>query len=440
MMAVFKSIPHLGSFAHYPLSCNIYRAASDHFHRMKPRMVCSSPRIMPSELVYQHQQQIPINGTISGMAPPGNETGYYYIPVANLPWQTSWQELKDHVRTVCSVEHVEINEDSTSGHVVLKGRANFDAAFRLLNGGVFNDRALIADGRNVDNWVLVKHHVNGPTSSPPRYSTISAQQTSFVTTQSPPSYSEWLLTSTGPSYIISPVMESPPYFAPYTMSEYTESATVYTLNPTLPYQSGPYTQQHTQQEYYGNSYPVSPQNHMATAEGRQCYIDSVPTKKRKIIIRQIQPWATESQIRELIRHKAGSESESLLKLDMPLASGQQGGNRGYVIATFGSDGAAEKIVKRLNNYKHDGRVLEVKHTKESTSDHQPSLVSRSSQQHHSHRSHQSHRGRHDEKIRKGTAKDSSHSANTGEKSGLSTPSSASESSVVIAHGSSISHT
>lgn len=87
---------------------------------------------MPSELVYQYKQQTPINGTISGMAPPGNETGYYYIPIANLPWQTSWQELKDHVRIVCSVEHVEINEDSTSGHVILKGRANFDAAFRMV--------------------------------------------------------------------------------------------------------------------------------------------------------------------------------------------------------------------------------------------------------------------------------------------------------------------
>jgi hypothetical protein len=36
----------------------------------------------------------------------------------------------------------------------------------LLNGGIFHDRALIADGRNVDSWVLVKQHVAGPTSSP----------------------------------------------------------------------------------------------------------------------------------------------------------------------------------------------------------------------------------------------------------------------------------
>lgn len=234
-------------------------------------------------------------------------------------------------------------------------------------------------------------------------------------------------------------MDSPPYFASYTMPGYTEAAALYSLNSALQYPSGLYTQQHTQQEYYGNIYTTS-HNNMATPEGRQYYIDTVPTKKRKIIIRQIQPSATESQIRELIRHKAGSESESLMKLDMPLASGQQGGNRGYVIATFGSEGAAEKVVKRLNNYKYDGRVLEVKHTKEGISDHQPSLSSRSSQQRHSLHSHQSHRERHEEKIRKGKAKENSHSAtNPSEKSGLSTTSSSSESSVVIAHGSSVSY-
>lgn len=238
---------------------------------------------------------------------------------------------------------------------------------------------------------------------------------------------------------MTPVMDCPPYFASYTVPEYTEPVALYSLNSALPYPSGLYTQQHTQQEYHGNSYTVS-HNSVATPEGRQHYTDTFPAKKRKIIIRQIQPWATESQIRELIRHKAGSEAESLLKLDMPLASGQQGGNRGYVIATFESEGAAEKAVKRLNNYKYDGRVLEVKHTKDSISNNQPPISSRSNQQRQSHHSHQSHRERHEEKSRKGKAKDSSHSAaDSSQKSGLSTPSCSSESGVIIAHGSSVSY-
>ncbi|KAI0115980.1 hypothetical protein GGR51DRAFT_555854 [Nemania sp. FL0031] len=419
---------------------------------------------MPSELVYQYQQQTPINGTISGMARPGNETGYYYIPIANLPWHTSWQELKDHVRSVCSVEHVEINGDGTGGHVILKGRANFEAAFRLLNGGVFHDRALIADGRNVDNWVLVKRHVDGPISLPQSpmattYTPNSGQQTSFLTGHSS-GYGEWpdvpgspsyMMSpdvSTGPSYMMSPVMDSSSYYAPSTMPEYTDSAALYgvgscalehshaTANLTIPYPSGPgYLQQHTPGDHYGNNYAVS---HISTTT----FVDAAPTKKRKIVIRQLQPWATEPQIWELIRHKVGSDSEKLQKLDMPPAGGQQGGNRGYAIATFESEEAAERVIKILNNYQYDGRVLEVNHTNGGAPDHQSSTGSRSS--HHRH-SHHSHHKRHDEKIKKGKGKENSYSvASSSEKkskssSSLSSSSSSSHSDVVIAHGSSFSH-
>ncbi|KAJ8131889.1 hypothetical protein O1611_g1740 [Lasiodiplodia mahajangana] len=419
---------------------------------------------MPSELVYQYQQQTPINGTISGMARPGNETGYYYIPIANLPWHTSWQELKDHVRSVCSVEHVEINGDGTGGHVILKGRANFEAAFRLLNGGVFHDRALIADGRNVDSWVLVKRHVDGPTSMPQSptattYTSNSGQQTSFPTghssgygewpdVPSSPSYVMSPDVSTGPSYMMSPVMDSSSYYASSTMPEYTDSATLYgvssfalehshaTANLAMPYPSGPnYMQQHTPGDHYGNSYAVS---HNSTTT----YLGAVPTNKREIIIRQLQPWATERQIWDLIRYKAGSDYERLQKLDMPPADGQQGGNRGYVIATFESEEVAERVIKILNDYQYDGRVLEVKHANEGVSEHQSSTTgSRSSRHRHSHHSHHSHHKRHDEKIKKGKGKENSYpTATSGEKkSKSSSSSSSSQSDVVIAHGSSSPH-
>ncbi|KAI1751399.1 hypothetical protein F4782DRAFT_181702 [Xylaria castorea] len=397
---------------------------------------------MPSELVYQHQQQTPINGTISRMAPPGNETGYYYIPIANLPWQTSWQELKDYVRTVCSVEHVEIN-DNNGGHVILKGRANFDAAFRLLNGGVFHDRALIADGRNADSWVLVKHHVDGSTRSPllsiaSRCTTIPTEQASLLMMQSAPGYGEWPTTSAGPSYMMNPVMDSSPYFAPYIMPEYTDSAVLsaleYSLASAVPFRAGPvYTQQVTPNEYYENSYTVS-RSDMASREREKHHVDAIPTKRRKVIIRQLQPWANESQIRELIFHKAGINSGKLQKLDMPLADGQHGVNRGYVIATFESEEVAEKIIKKLNNCQYDGRVLEVKHTKEGVSDDQPSHGSRSSHRRHSHHPR---RERHDDKDRKGKEKENSHrAASSSQKE--SKPCS-SESDVIIAHGSSLSY-
>ncbi|KAJ3575548.1 hypothetical protein NPX13_g4000 [Xylaria arbuscula] len=377
---------------------------------------------MPSELVYQHRQT-PINGTISGMAPPGNETGYYYIPIANLPWQTSWQELKDHVRTVCSVEHVEINEDSTSGHVILKGRANFDAAFQLLNGGIFHDRALIADGRNVDSWVLIKQHVDGPNASVHptalRHTAAPTSHTSLQVAPSSPGYVEWPAVSTSPSYMMSPVMDSPSYFVPCGMAEYTDSASIYgmsscavehshaAVSPVIPYPAIPsYTQQYAPSDYHGNGYPIH-QNNKAHREGKK-HADATPTKKRKIIIRQLQPWVSESQVRELIRHKAGIDSDRLTKLDMPLVDGQQA-NRGYVFATFVSEDAADKAIKRLNNCKYEDRVLEVKHSKENGSDHhQSSHASRSSHHRHSHHSHHhARRDRHDEKDK--TSKDKEHS-------------------------------
>ncbi|GAP89242.1 hypothetical protein SAMD00023353_1200350 [Rosellinia necatrix] len=407
---------------------------------------------MPSDIVYQHQQQTPINGTISGMAPPGNETGYYYVPVANLPWQTSWQELKDHVRTVCSVEHVEINEDSTSGHVVLKGRANFDAAFRLLNGGIFQDRALIADGRNADNWVLIKQHVDGPASSQPpimRHPPNPIQHISPLIVQSPSDYGDWSAAPTGQGYMMTPTMDSPACFAPYTIPSYADSTILYgtvncppenphmAINPTAMCPSGSsYTQQqHTPSGYYGNSYPI-PHDDM-TSQGSDYHAEAVSMSRRKIIIRQLQPHVNESQILELIRHKAGSASERLQKLEMPPSNSQQETNRGYAIATFESEDAAEKVIRRLNNYQYEGRFLEARYTKEDTSNAPPSHRARFSYQRHSHHHsrHHSHREHHDERDEKGKGKESLHKpAISAERKGKSF---ASNPDVIIANGSSV---
>lgn len=46
-----------------------------------------------------------------------------------LPFNVSWQQIKDYVRQVCEVDHVEIFQKSTTGWVRVKGRENFDAAF-----------------------------------------------------------------------------------------------------------------------------------------------------------------------------------------------------------------------------------------------------------------------------------------------------------------------
>lgn len=48
-----------------------------------------------------------------------------------LPFNVSWQQIKDYVRQVCDVDHVEVFQKSTSGWVRVKGRENFDRAFGM---------------------------------------------------------------------------------------------------------------------------------------------------------------------------------------------------------------------------------------------------------------------------------------------------------------------
>jgi hypothetical protein len=70
--------------------------------------------------------------------PPGNETGTYYIPLAGLPWQCSWQRLKDFARnqqpdgTSIVIEHAMVynsaGSSGTNGWVRVRGIDNFRQA------------------------------------------------------------------------------------------------------------------------------------------------------------------------------------------------------------------------------------------------------------------------------------------------------------------------
>jgi hypothetical protein len=63
--------------------------------------------------------------------PPGDQTGIYYIIVAGLPWQCSWQKLKDFARNQqpdgswIEVDHAMVYPDTTNGWVRVKGRSDF---------------------------------------------------------------------------------------------------------------------------------------------------------------------------------------------------------------------------------------------------------------------------------------------------------------------------
>ena len=53
-----------------------------------------------------------------------------------LPFGTTWQNLKDWIKPVCKVDHVEVFPTSTSGWVRLKGKSDFESAWRKYCCGV----------------------------------------------------------------------------------------------------------------------------------------------------------------------------------------------------------------------------------------------------------------------------------------------------------------
>ncbi|KAI1393699.1 uncharacterized protein F4822DRAFT_439650 [Hypoxylon trugodes] len=340
--------------------------------------------------------QVPINGTIQTAVAPGNQTNMYYILVSNLPWQTSWQQLKDHVRAVCMVDRVEVFNESTSGWVSVRGQENYDAALRLLNGGVFNGRALCADGKNATESIMIRETVDSPvngssvsrTLQSPRFQSPPSTQYSAST---PPlmsplatGYGEWTTPGT-PSTYGATSTEYPPYTmsvpTPYDYNETTgyyaydasnsgyidQSAMV--SSPTMvqyPFEAS-YPQQYQMSEYQSNDYSTYSSMPTSASMPSDSSTGMVPTRQRKIIVKQLQPWATFNQVQDLIRKKAGSDADKVQHIDLPLTDGQES-NRGYALVTFQSEEVANKLIRRLNGHKYDGRELKVDYTKEGVSE------------------------------------------------------------------------
>ncbi|KAI1267368.1 hypothetical protein F5Y18DRAFT_336302 [Xylariaceae sp. FL1019] len=418
---------------------------------------------MASEIIYQ--EQTPIKGTVAAMAPPGNETGFYYIPVANLPWQTSWQQLKDHVRTVCPVERAEVH-DMTGGHVVLKGRANFDAAFRLLNGGIFQGRALIADGRNTDQWVAVKKRLDSQGASP-RLSRVSElvnqpmQYTSSTLSPIASSSNSWAVASPGPSSMLSPAMDSSPYYpacsppydyrsttALYSTTDGSTAASMAATSSGVTYSSTSVNTDYYDAKYQASAYG-SPYNRQQTGYYGSSYGDGAPlegslkggdasqvcTQKRKIIVKQLPSRATEKQVSNMIHHEAGRAAKQVEHVKVPWKEDAER-NRGFALITFATESLANKMIDKLSGYQYDGHVLKAMHTKEGVSENERSHPSRGGGSGHRHSKH-SHREHRDEKDRKGKEKERHHkSSGSNENKTKSSSSSSSKSAVVIAHGSS----
>jgi hypothetical protein len=69
--------------------------------------------------------------------PPGDATGLYYILVSNLPWNCTWQRLKDFARNqdnegnCIAVEHTKVYAESTCGWITTRGKEDFHKALGM---------------------------------------------------------------------------------------------------------------------------------------------------------------------------------------------------------------------------------------------------------------------------------------------------------------------
>lgn len=120
------------------------------------------------------RSQNPLEATMI-VVPPGYDTGIYYIMVANLPRSCSRQQLKGFTRnpqadgTSINVDQAMIYPNSIGGWVRVKGEHDFikaigkrifplviidtNTSIAHLDGGIFEHRALIADGNNKTKWI-----------------------------------------------------------------------------------------------------------------------------------------------------------------------------------------------------------------------------------------------------------------------------------------------
>ncbi|RYP90459.1 hypothetical protein DL770_003432 [Monosporascus sp. CRB-9-2] len=300
---------------------------------------------------------------------------------------TSWQQLKDHVRTVCSsVERVEVFGGSTSGWVSVHGRENFDAAMGLLNGGLFNGRYLLADGRNATQATVIKD-LNRSLNAPPQTSTQHSPSSPAVMSPMGTEFAHWT-SSTSPC-ALSQTRDYQPHAAPYDyggMSGWWSpeaAAGNYADHQHL----DPVTME---QCTYDTTYHHNAQQYQVGQDPNNCYAwhnemadpnykssrpygstGVVHTTKRKIIIKQLPTWVVIDQVQDLIRRKTGLNADKVQQIELPLAD-SSGVNRGYALVTLQNEEAASRVIRKLQGYEYDGRVLSVRHTKEGVSENESS--------------------------------------------------------------------
>ncbi|KAJ9154762.1 hypothetical protein NKR23_g2437 [Pleurostoma richardsiae] len=340
--------------------------------------------------------------------PPGNKTGVYYIPISNLPFDTTWQDLKDYLREACNVEHVEIFSKSTSAWVRVKGHDNFKKALAHFKEKPFKGRAIVWDARNEQCSARIRTVVPtadddgtgeqstvtpvlgsprgyGPetlatSTSPGTHAYATASGTLFPSSSSPdynqgpygfstPAYSTYYQQPpTATSYdsnipygMQSAYSQAPPQVPQYSYVQ-SPSFVNYTPQPTNLYQGGAY--QYAPQGY-GDYYSTTSGAAGSSSVPSQGSLASPPgliyTEQRGIHIREISRRAAVADVHSMIVNLAGDDAGNIVKMDIAVKDKSP---RGFATVGFTTLEVAQRMVARLNGFEFSGRKLQVRLLKE----------------------------------------------------------------------------
>ncbi|KAJ4268455.1 hypothetical protein NW762_002518 [Fusarium torreyae] len=334
--------------------------------------------------------------TVQADVGPGDKTGIYYITICNLPFGTSWQQLKDWTRTACVVDHIEVFQGSTSGWVRVRGKENFDKAWGLLNGGVFNGRSIIASDKNRKESIKIKELMNKPQP-------VSSQTTHYLPTPpsqyalpAPVAASPQYSAVSGQYYIANYLQASGPRFTSQTVPSqgYTQSQqpsmTATTTAPaayTAVGSRGYYTYDEPntrvppvkpdavayppQYQYEGIQFALP---YRAHGERSGYYPDCgftggepldrseyVVTEPRKLHVSPFPQQARADEVKSWIRRKV--DKGKIQSMEIPKNSNSRY-LRGYVLVIFDSTSAANTAMEQLNRSRFQGRRVIARHTVE----------------------------------------------------------------------------
>ncbi|KAH7267202.1 uncharacterized protein BKA55DRAFT_589651 [Fusarium redolens] len=339
-------------------------------------------------------QPMPAEATVQADVGPGDETGIYYITICNLPFATSWQELKDWTRTACVVDHIEVFQGSTSGWVRVRGRENFERAWGLLNGGVFKGRSIIASDRNRNHSIKIKelaappqavlsqtpqyqhtppspYVLPTPVAMSPQYSATPGQY--YITSYPPGNSSRFANQSfSNPSYAQQPpvtVSTNTPatYAAASPGSYYTYNDTSTRFLPLKPstFSYSPQYQHEGSQlalPYRGISEHPGYYPNCSFSSGEPSYrSEYVVPETRKLCVSPFPQQAQADEVKSWVQRKV--DQDKIESIEIP-KNNDSNYLRGYVFVVFENVSAANIAVEQFNKARFQGRRMIARPTRE----------------------------------------------------------------------------